>query len=81
MLIITQLPYLAKSVKNTPIKTLQKAYFVVVIVDDDVHADLTDLGKKNESYSDVIRRLIKFYNDNQGGRHKKSLTQILKDSK
>jgi predicted CopG family antitoxin len=30
-------------------------------IDDDVHAALTDLGKKNESYSDIIRRLIKFY--------------------
>lgn len=32
-------------------------------IDDDVHADLTDLGKKNESYSNVIRRLIEFYKD------------------
>ena len=34
----------------------------MVRIDDDVHADLTKIGQKNESYSDVIRRLIDFYN-------------------
>src|SRR4051794_7363824 len=33
----------------------------MVRLDDDVHADLTEIGNKNESYSDVIRRLIRFY--------------------
>jgi predicted CopG family antitoxin len=30
----------------------------MVRIDDDVHADLTKLGQKNESYSDVIKRII-----------------------
>ena len=35
----------------------------MVRLDDDVHADLTEIGSKNESYSDIIRRLIRFYKD------------------
>jgi hypothetical protein len=41
--------------------TRAKQYMKMVRLDDDVHAELTELGTKNESYSDVIRRLIKFY--------------------
>ena len=37
-----------------------KQHMKMVRLDDDVHADLTEIGSKNESYSDVIKRLIKF---------------------
>ena len=33
----------------------------IVRIDNDVHAELTELGKKNESYSNVIKRLVEFY--------------------
>jgi len=33
----------------------------MVRLDDDVHTDLTKLGAKNESYSDIVRRLIDAY--------------------
>ena len=42
----------------------------MVRLDDEVHADLTQIGSKNESYSDVIKRLIKFYRDNRGSPNK-----------
>ena len=35
----------------------------MVRLDDDVHSELTVLGTKNESYSDVVKRLIKFYRE------------------
>ena len=44
-------------------------------ISEDTHEKLTDLGKKNESYDEIIIRLIDFYNENyQGGsssKHKK----------
>jgi predicted CopG family antitoxin len=33
----------------------------MVRLDDDVHDQLTNLDKKNESYSDVVKRLIESY--------------------
>jgi predicted CopG family antitoxin len=33
----------------------------MIRIDDDVHTELTKIGYKNESYSDVVRRLIDFY--------------------
>lgn len=33
-------------------------------VDDDVYEELTDLGKKNETYNDIIRRILDVYKRN-----------------
>jgi predicted CopG family antitoxin len=33
----------------------------MIRIDNDVHAELGELGKKNESYNDVVRRLIEHY--------------------
>jgi hypothetical protein len=33
----------------------------MVRIDADIRTELMELGMKNESYSDVIRRLIRFY--------------------
>ena len=33
----------------------------LVRLEDDVHKELTELGKKSESYSDLIKRLIEHY--------------------
>ncbi len=35
----------------------------LVRLDDDVHARITKLGKMNESYNDVIRRILDFYEE------------------
>jgi predicted CopG family antitoxin len=41
-------------------------------VKDETYEELTDLGKKNQTYDDVIRMLIKFYKDHGhvGGKDK-----------
>jgi predicted CopG family antitoxin len=33
----------------------------MIRIDDHVHKELTELGKKGESYSDLIKRLVEFY--------------------
>lgn len=37
-------------------------------VTDDVYQDLTKLGKKNETYSQIIRRVLDFYFEHQQGK-------------
>jgi hypothetical protein len=34
-------------------------------VSPETHRELTNLGKKNESYDEIIKRLIIFYKENQ----------------
>jgi predicted CopG family antitoxin len=33
----------------------------MIRIDDDVHAELGELGKKNESYNDVVKKCISAY--------------------
>ena len=33
----------------------------MIRIDNNVHAELGELGKKNESYNDVVKRLIEHY--------------------
>jgi predicted CopG family antitoxin len=33
----------------------------MIRIDNDVHKELGELGKKNESYNDIVRRLIEHY--------------------
>jgi predicted CopG family antitoxin len=30
-------------------------------LNDDVYEELTDIGRKNETYSDIVKRLLEFY--------------------
>jgi len=41
-------------------------------VTDDVHQKLTELGKKSETYSEIISRLIDFYNENHPVKEKEN---------
>jgi predicted HNH restriction endonuclease len=50
-----------------PIKSLDYGYKVtsgmIVKLKDDTHAELNEIGLRNESFDDIIKRLIKFYKD------------------
>ena len=35
-------------------------------------AKLSELGKKDETYEQIIRKLIEFYTNNSSGQHKRS---------
>lgn len=43
----------------------------IVKLDDDVYQDVASVGEFKESYSDVIRRLVKFYKNAKGTKSKK----------
>lgn len=39
-------------------------------LNDDVYAALTDIGRKNETYNDIVKRLLEFYK--RGSKQKNS---------
>jgi hypothetical protein len=53
---ITQLVYVGASCPNMTPKVKGKKW---ILVDDDVHGQLKALGRKDETYSNIIRRLLK----------------------
>jgi hypothetical protein len=39
--------------------------YVTVRLEADVHKELNEIGLRGESFSDIVRRVIKFYKEHQ----------------